>query len=97
MDRKWRDAGLKRDRVYVGAIKFNLKKADEPHRTLESLMEYVRIAQHRPQVESYRRQPDQRWVLTESEGLESCVRLDAIDCELARAELYDKVEWPGVA
>ena len=60
-------------------------------------MEYVRIAQHRPQVASYRQQPDQRWVLTESEGLESRVRLDAIDCELARAELYDKVEWPGVA
>lgn len=95
MDRKWRDAGLKRDRVYVGVIKFNLKKADEPHRTLESLMEYVRIAQHRPQVESYRRQPDQCWVLTESEGLESCVRLDAIDCELALAEIYEKVEFAG--
>ena len=44
MDRKWRDAGLKRDRVYVGVIKFNLKKADEPHRTLESLMERCEVA-----------------------------------------------------
>lgn len=69
----------------------------EHYRKLESLMEYVLIAQHRPHVESYRRQPDQRWVLTESDGLESSLRLDAIDCELARAELYDKVEWPGVA
>ena len=64
----------------------------EHYRKLESLMEYVLIAQHRPHVESYRRQPDQRWVLTESDGLESSLRLDAIDCELALAEIYDKVE-----
>ena len=51
----------------------------EHYRKLESLMEYVLIAQHRPHVESYRRQLDQRWVLTESEGLESRVRLDAIE------------------
>ena len=69
----------------------------EHYRKLESLMEYVLIAQHRPQVESYRRQPDQRWVLTESDGLDGSLRLDAIDCELALAEIYDKVEWPGMA
>ncbi len=69
----------------------------EHYRKLESLMEYVLIAQHRPHVESYRRQPDQRWVLTESDGLESSLRLDAIDCELALAEIYDKVELPGAA
>ena len=67
----------------------------EHYRKLESLMEYVLIAQHRPHVESYRRQPDQRWVLTESDGLESSLRLDAIDCELALAEIYDKVEFAG--
>ncbi len=69
----------------------------EHYRKLESLMEYVLIAQHRPHVESYRRQPDQRWVLTESDGLESRLRLDAIDCELALAEIYDKVELSGAA
>jgi Uma2 family endonuclease len=67
----------------------------EHYRKLESLMEYVLIAQHRPHVESYRRQPDQRWVLTESDGLDSKLRLDAIDCELALAEIYDKVELQG--
>ena len=38
---------------------------------------------------------DQRWVLTESDGLESSLRLDAIDCELALAEIYEKVEFAG--
>lgn len=63
----------------------------EHYRKLESLAEYVLITQHRPHVESYRRQPDHRWLLTESDGLDSSLRLDTIDCELELAELYDKV------
>jgi Uma2 family endonuclease len=69
----------------------------EHYRKLESLAEYVLIAQHRPHVESYRRQPDQRWVLTDNDGLDGKLRLDAIDCELALAEIYDKVEFPGAS
>ena len=69
----------------------------EHYRKLESLAEYVLIAQHRPHVESYRRQPDQRWVLTDSDGLDGKLRLDAIDCELALAEIYDKVEFPDAS
>jgi Uma2 family endonuclease len=65
----------------------------EHYRKLESLAEYVLIAQHRPHVDSYRRQPDQRWLLTESDGSAGSLRLDAIDCELALAEIYDKVEF----
>jgi Uma2 family endonuclease len=67
----------------------------EHYRKLESLAEYVLITQHRPHVEFYRRQPDQRWVLAESDGLDSSLPLDAIDCELVLAEIYDKVEFPG--
>ena len=63
------------------------------YRSLESLAEYVLIAQDRPQVECYQRQPDQHWVLTESHGLDSVVRLHAIDCELPLAEIYDKVDF----
>jgi Uma2 family endonuclease len=69
----------------------------EHYRKLESLAEYVLITQHRPHVESYRRQPDQRWVFAESDGLDSSLPLDAIDCELALAEIYDKVEFSGAA
>ncbi|MDS4069452.1 MAG: Uma2 family endonuclease [Candidatus Competibacter sp.] len=65
----------------------------EHYRKLESLAEYVLIAQHHPHVESYRRQPDHRWMLTDSDGLDGSLRLDAIDCELTLAEIYDKVEF----
>lgn len=64
----------------------------EHYRSLESLAEYVLIAQNRPQIEAYRRQPSQQWLLTESRGLEGVLRLHSIECDLALAEIYDKVE-----
>jgi Uma2 family endonuclease len=64
----------------------------EHYRHLDSLVEYVLIAQHRPHVESFRRQPDQQWLLTECSGLDATLRLQSIDCDLALAEIYAKVE-----
>ncbi len=64
----------------------------EHYRHLDLLVEYVLIAQHRPHVESFRRQPDQHWLLTECNGLNGTLRLQSIDCDLALAEVYDKVE-----
>ncbi|MFZ1640136.1 MAG: Uma2 family endonuclease [Candidatus Contendobacter sp.] len=64
----------------------------EHYRHLDSLVEYVLIAQYRPHVESYRRQPDHQWLLTECNGLDGTLRLQSIDCDLALAEVYDKVE-----
>ena len=64
----------------------------EHYRHLDSLIEYVLIAQQRPHIESYRRQPDHQWLLTECSGLEATLRLQSIECDLALAEVYDKVE-----
>ena len=69
----------------------------EHYRKLDSLREYVLIAQNRPLVESYRRQTDQHWVLTESAGLDCVIRLQSLECDLALAEIYDKVEFPDPA
>ena len=64
----------------------------EHYRHLDSLVEYVLIAQHRPHVESFRRQLDQHWLLTECNGLDGTLRLQSIDCDLALAEIYAKTE-----
>ena len=64
----------------------------EHYRHLDPLVEYVLIAQQRPHIESYRRQPDQQWLLTECSGLDATLRLQSIDCDLALAEIYAKVE-----
>ena len=64
----------------------------EHYRKLDSLVEYVLIAQNRPHIESYRRQADQQWLLREYSELDGTLRLLSIDCDLALAEIYEKVE-----
>jgi Uma2 family endonuclease len=61
------------------------------YRKLASLMEYVLIAQTKPHVEHYVRQPDNRWLLAEADSLHQTLHLPSIDCHLALAEVYDKV------
>lgn len=63
------------------------------YRHLESLQEYVLVAQDRPRVEQYTRQPDGLWLLTEAEGLEAMVHLPSIDAGLALSEAYADVEF----
>jgi hypothetical protein len=38
------------------------------------------------------RQSDNRWLLSETNRLEDTIHLSSIDCDLALAEVYDKVE-----
>lgn len=63
------------------------------YRKLTSLQTYVLITQTKPHVEQYVRQPDSRWLLAaEADSLDDTMHLPAIDCHLALAEVYDKVE-----
>ena len=62
------------------------------YRKLASLMEYVLIAQTKPHVEHYVRQPDNRWLLAEADSLHQTLHLPSIDCHLVLAEVYDKVD-----
>ncbi len=65
------------------------------YRRLESLADYLLIAQASATIEHYARQPDGKWLLSTYEGLEAVVPLPSIACELPLAAVYDKVEWPG--
>jgi Uma2 family endonuclease len=65
------------------------------YRKLASLMEYVLITQTKPHIEHYVRQSDNRWLLAEADSLQDTLHLPSIDCHLALAEVYDKVEIVG--
>ncbi len=67
----------------------------EHYRSLASLNEYVLIAQDKHHVEHFVRQSDNRWLLSETNRLEDTIHLSSIDCNLALAEVYDKVEMPA--
>lgn len=62
------------------------------YRTLESLQEYVLVSQDRVQVEWYRRQPAQQWLLTAANRLEDTVTLESIDCKLRLADIYENID-----
>jgi Uma2 family endonuclease len=66
-------------------------KKFEHYRTIPSLKHYVLISQDRHSIDCFTRSADDSWNLTSCQGLEEKVALDAIECELDAAEVYDKV------
>jgi Uma2 family endonuclease len=70
----------------------------ERYHQIESLQEYMLIAQDRPRVERYARQAESGWHYEVSTGLAGEVSLSSIECELPMSEIYRKVtfsENPG--
>jgi len=63
------------------------------YRTLESLEEYVLVAQAEPRVEVFRRQPGGHWLLSEAIGLEAVCRFESLECAVPLADIYDKVTF----
>ena len=64
----------------------------EHYRAIESLAEYLLVAQDRVHVDLYTRQQDGRWILSEASRLEDTLELPSIGCRLALADLYEKVD-----
>ncbi|HYN78707.1 MAG TPA: Uma2 family endonuclease [Lamprocystis sp. (in: g-proteobacteria)] len=62
------------------------------YRQIPSLREYLLVSQHRVQVDLYTRGGDNRWTLRDFSALTDSVNLTSVDCTLALAEVYDKVE-----
>ena len=63
------------------------------YQTIESLQEYVLIAQDAYFVEHYRRD-GKRWIYTPVEGRDTNLLLPAINCELPLDEIYRQVDLP---
>jgi Uma2 family endonuclease len=64
------------------------------YRRIESLGEYVLISQDTPHVERFVKH-EEGWVLIDAEGMEATLRLESLGCELALAEIYDRVTFPS--
>ena len=61
------------------------------YRTVESLAEYLLVAQKEYRVEQYAKQSDERWLLTDIRSIEGTVELISVPCSLALREIYHKV------
>jgi Uma2 family endonuclease len=61
------------------------------YRRIESLREYVLVAQDKIRIEHYRRDGEE-WVLSEISDPEGILHLPSIDCQVSVAAMYEKVE-----
>jgi Uma2 family endonuclease len=64
-------------------------------RELASLREYVLITQDRPRIERFRRSEGQDWLFSAVDGLEESAHLTSIGCDLALADVYERVQFPA--
>ena len=63
------------------------------YRELNSLREYILIAQDRPFIERFVRLDDGTWRLSEASGPGATVDLTAIACQLALADVYEQAAF----
>ena len=62
------------------------------YRRLETLREYVLVAQDQMRIEHYRRE-GLEWVLTEISDPGGTLNLPSIDCRVAVSAIYEKIEF----
>lgn len=63
------------------------------YRALESLTDYLLIAQGKPRVEHYQRQADGQWLYSVADGLETQIEIAAVGSALRLAAIYERVEF----
>jgi Uma2 family endonuclease len=64
----------------------------QAYREMASLQEYLFVSQDSAHIEHYKRLPNGHWELTDYKGLDAVVTMPAIECSLALADVYEKVD-----
>jgi Uma2 family endonuclease len=66
------------------------------YRRLETLREYVLVAQDKIRIEHFRREGEE-WILSEVSAPDATLHLGSIDCHVGVAAIYEKVEFEPTA
>lgn len=72
--------------------KYDRTKKFQYYRTLESFQEYLLISQDTINVQRFHKKGDD-WIFTDASELEDTITLASVDCTLALADIYHKVEF----
>lgn len=62
------------------------------YRQLESLAEYILVAQDEYRVEQFVRQPEEKWLFRDYRGLAESLHIPSLNCAVALMDLYYMVE-----
>jgi len=68
-------------------------KKFQHYRSIESLQEYILVSQDEARIEKYVRRGDGFWLLSEAVSLNSEIEFASIECRIALAEVYDKIDF----
>jgi Uma2 family endonuclease len=68
-------------------------KKFQHYRSIESLQEYVLVAQDEARIEKYVRRGDGFWLLSEAVGMSAEIEFSSIECLIALREVYDKINF----
>ena len=66
------------------------------YQQIESLTDYLLIAQEEPRFEHFTRQPNGQWLYALTRGLNANIYIASLDCELKLREIYDRIEFPEI-
>lgn len=67
------------------------------YQTIQTLQEYILIAQDQPRVECYQRGGEDVWFLWTESNLDAEVDFFSVNCRIPLREIYENVEFPSVA
>lgn len=70
---------------------FDRKEKFEAYKALESVREYLLVAQNAPHITRFVRQETGEWKRFDVGSLDAILTLEAIDCQLALADVYANV------
>jgi Uma2 family endonuclease len=71
--------------------RFDRNRKFDLYKAIESLSDYILVAQDRPRIEHFRRMPDGTWSLNLADGLESGITVESIGCTLLLKDVYERV------
>ena len=63
------------------------------YRSIDSLVEYVLVSQSECRIEQYVRQPDGKWLYTETTAPTRSVELRSIACRLSVSRVYHRIDF----
>ena len=67
------------------------------YREIDSLQQYILIAQDRTHIECFTRQDNGLWLFSEAAGMDASLELPAIACTLPLADVYEQVTFAAEA
>jgi Uma2 family endonuclease len=70
-------------------------KKFQHYHALRSLKEYLLITQDAYHIDQFVRKGEANWLFTDYDGLAANLNLASIDCTLALADVYEKVDLPS--